>query len=97
MAVEALPLLHPSLPLPLRVSPILLLLLLSPHFLPPPQAFDQLLLVQKGGMISYFGPLGVNSSSLVAYMSQVPGGFREGSQGVVGAVRARVGGVSRLL
>jgi ABC-type multidrug transport system ATPase subunit len=38
------------------------------------EAFDQLLLLQRGGRVAYFGPLGEHSSALVHYMESVPGG-----------------------
>jgi ABC-type multidrug transport system ATPase subunit len=37
------------------------------------EAFDQLLLLQRGGRVTYFGPLGEHSSALVYYMESVPG------------------------
>jgi energy-coupling factor transporter ATP-binding protein EcfA2 len=37
------------------------------------EAFDQLLLLQRGGRVAYFGPLGERSSALVHYMESVPG------------------------
>lgn len=37
------------------------------------EAFDTLLLLQRGGRVAYFGPVGHESSQLVAYMSSVPG------------------------
>jgi hypothetical protein len=37
------------------------------------QAFDYLLLLQRGGRTTYFGPLGHHSSALVAYLQAVPG------------------------
>ncbi|WIA20601.1 hypothetical protein OEZ85_004985 [Tetradesmus obliquus] len=37
------------------------------------EAFDQLLLLQHGGRVTYFGPLGEHSKDLVHYMESVPG------------------------
>lgn len=37
------------------------------------EAFDSLLLLQRGGRTTYFGPLGVESSTLVSYLERVPG------------------------
>ncbi|KXZ50448.1 hypothetical protein GPECTOR_16g622 [Gonium pectorale] len=37
------------------------------------EAFDQLLLIQRGGRTTYFGPVGRNSDDLIAYFSAVPG------------------------
>ncbi len=39
----------------------------------PVQAFDMLLLIQRGGVITYFGPLGEHSSTLIQYLMRVPG------------------------
>lgn len=36
-------------------------------------AFDSLLLLQRGGRVAYFGPLGQHSATLVGYMEAVPG------------------------
>ena len=47
---------------------------------PPPssQAFDMLLLIQRGGRISYFGQLGSHSSALIDYLCCIPGGQDRG-------------------
>jgi hypothetical protein len=37
------------------------------------EAFDQLVLLQRGGRLTYFGALGLESSELVAYLEAVPG------------------------
>lgn len=37
------------------------------------EAFDNLVLLQKGGRLTYFGPLGTESSALVAYLEAQPG------------------------
>jgi hypothetical protein len=37
------------------------------------EAFDTLLLLQRGGRTTYFGPLGQESSLLVAYLLATPG------------------------
>ncbi|GFR41754.1 hypothetical protein Agub_g2509 [Astrephomene gubernaculifera] len=37
------------------------------------EAFDNLLLIQRGGLTTYFGPLGRNSADLIAYFMAVPG------------------------
>ncbi|GLC42336.1 hypothetical protein PLESTM_001322300 [Pleodorina starrii] len=37
------------------------------------EAFDNLLLIQRGGLTTYFGPLGRRSSELIAYFMSVPG------------------------
>lgn len=37
------------------------------------EAFDRLLLLQRGGRTTYFGPLGQESKHLVAYLQAVPG------------------------
>eukprot|EP00878_Enallax_costatus_P039821 GHUV01045738.1.p1 GENE.GHUV01045738.1~~GHUV01045738.1.p1 ORF type:complete len:521 (+),score=145.25 GHUV01045738.1:208-1563(+) len=37
------------------------------------ESFDNLLLLQRGGRTTYFGPLGVESSQLIAYLQSVPG------------------------
>ena len=37
------------------------------------QAFDNLLLLQRGGRTTFFGPLGQESHKLVAYLEAVPG------------------------
>lgn len=37
------------------------------------EAFDQLLLLQRGGRVTYFGPLGEHSKDLLHYMESVPG------------------------
>ena len=39
----------------------------------PAQAFDNLLLLQRGGRTTYFGALGKESSQLVAYLEAAPG------------------------
>lgn len=35
------------------------------------EAFDNLLLIQRGGRVTYFGPLGKHSCELIAYLNQV--------------------------
>ncbi|MEW5297917.1 MAG: hypothetical protein WDW36_001095 [Sanguina aurantia] len=37
------------------------------------ESFDQLLLIQRGGFTTYFGPLGDASSTLINYLQAVPG------------------------
>lgn len=37
------------------------------------EAFDQLVLLQRGGRLTYFGPLGLESSQLIAYLEGQPG------------------------
>lgn len=37
------------------------------------ESFDTLLLLQRGGRTTYFGPLGQESSMLVDYLQAVPG------------------------
>lgn len=37
------------------------------------EAFHQLLLLQRGGRVTFFGPLGLHSSELVSYLEAVPG------------------------
>ena len=37
------------------------------------EAFDMLVLLQRGGRVTYFGPLGENSESLVSYLETYPG------------------------
>ncbi|OQR89889.1 ATP-binding Cassette (ABC) Superfamily [Thraustotheca clavata] len=37
------------------------------------EMFDQLLLLQRGGLAVYFGPLGTHCSNLIEYMEAVPG------------------------
>jgi hypothetical protein len=37
------------------------------------EAFDMLLLIQKGGRTTYFGPLGDHSAALINYLTAVPG------------------------
>ena len=37
------------------------------------QAFDELLLLKRGGYCIYFGPLGDQSKHLVAYFEAIPG------------------------
>ncbi|KAF6263806.1 ABC-2 type transporter-domain-containing protein [Scenedesmus sp. NREL 46B-D3] len=37
------------------------------------EAFDTLLLLQRGGRTTYFGPLGHESSQLISYLQSVPG------------------------
>ncbi|EFJ39882.1 hypothetical protein VOLCADRAFT_40167, partial [Volvox carteri f. nagariensis] len=37
------------------------------------EAFDQLLLIQRGGLTTYFGPLGLHSADLISYFMAVPG------------------------
>jgi ABC-type multidrug transport system ATPase subunit len=37
------------------------------------EAFDSLLLMQRGGRVTYFGPLGEHSNELVSYLQAVPG------------------------
>jgi ABC-type multidrug transport system ATPase subunit len=37
------------------------------------EAFDMLLLIQKGGLTTFFGPLGVQSAGLIDYLMAVPG------------------------
>ncbi len=37
------------------------------------EAFDQLVLLQRGGRLTYFGPLGEHSSELISYLESYPG------------------------
>jgi ABC-type multidrug transport system ATPase subunit/ABC-type multidrug transport system permease subunit len=37
------------------------------------EAFDQLVLMQRGGRLTYFGPLGIESSSLIKYLESYEG------------------------
>ncbi|KAG2425082.1 hypothetical protein HXX76_013991 [Chlamydomonas incerta] len=37
------------------------------------ESFDQLLLIQRGGRTTYFGPLGLHSADLIDYFMAVPG------------------------
>ena len=37
------------------------------------EAFDQLVLLQRGGRLTYFGPLGEHSSALIEYLEGYPG------------------------
>ncbi|KAL4442124.1 hypothetical protein ABPG77_011385 [Micractinium sp. CCAP 211/92] len=37
------------------------------------EAFDHLVLLQRGGRLTYFGPLGVESADLIAYLEGQPG------------------------
>ena len=37
------------------------------------EAFDQLVLMQRGGRLTYFGPLGHESSNLISYLESYPG------------------------
>lgn len=37
------------------------------------ESFDMLLLIQKGGRTTFFGPLGDHSSTLIDYLMAVPG------------------------
>ena len=37
------------------------------------EAFDQLVLLQRGGRLTYFGPLGEHSSDLISYLESFPG------------------------
>ena len=37
------------------------------------EAFDQLVLLQRGGRLTYFGPLGEHSSNLISYLEGFPG------------------------
>ncbi len=37
------------------------------------EAFDKLLLIQRGGRTTYFGPLGEHSEALISYLKSVPG------------------------
>ena len=37
------------------------------------ESFDQLLLIQRGGRTTYFGPLGLHSADLINYFMAVPG------------------------
>ncbi|GIL86027.1 hypothetical protein Vretifemale_14307 [Volvox reticuliferus] len=37
------------------------------------ESFDDLLLIQRGGLTTYFGPLGRHSTDLIAYFMAVPG------------------------
>ena len=41
------------------------------------EAFDSLLLLQRGGRTTYFGPLGHESAALAAYLMGVPGAGAE--------------------
>ena len=55
------------------------------------EAFDSLLLLQRGGRTTYFGPLGTESSTLAGYLMRVPGGWRGPRGWAAGSPR---GGVS---
>ena len=37
------------------------------------EAFDWLVLLQRGGRLTYFGPLGLESGDLIAYLESQPG------------------------
>ncbi len=37
------------------------------------EAFDHLVLLQRGGRLTYFGPLGAESTDLIAYLEGQPG------------------------
>lgn len=37
------------------------------------QAFDELLLLKRGGYTIYNGPMGKDASALIAYLSAIPG------------------------
>jgi hypothetical protein len=37
------------------------------------EAFDVLVLLQRGGRLTYFGPLGEESSTLIVYLEGQPG------------------------
>ena len=37
------------------------------------ESFDNLLLLQRGGRTTYFGPLGAESNQLISYLQAVPG------------------------
>jgi ABC-type multidrug transport system ATPase subunit len=37
------------------------------------EAFDSLILLQRGGRVAYFGPLGTHSRHLLDYLQAVPG------------------------
>eukprot|EP00955_Chlamydomonas_euryale_P035503 350146-Chlamydomonas_euryale.AAC.4 len=37
------------------------------------EAFDTLLLIQRGGRVTYFGPIGEHSADLIGYLSSAPG------------------------
>ncbi|KAG0455937.1 hypothetical protein HPP92_023725 [Vanilla planifolia] len=37
------------------------------------EAFDELLLLKRGGQVIYFGPLGVNSQKMIEYFEAIPG------------------------
>lgn len=37
------------------------------------ESFDNILLLQSGGRMAYFGPLGVNSCELIGYLTSIPG------------------------
>lgn len=39
----------------------------------PPHYWLLLLLLQRGGRVTYFGPLGRHSSALISYLQDVPG------------------------
>ena len=58
-----------------------------------------LLLIQRGGCISYFGPLGAHSSDLIEYLCHIPGGggvLRKKSGKLYQVVRASIGGEEHL-
>lgn len=38
-----------------------------------PRCADRLLLIQRGGRTTYFGPVGESSSALIGYLKSVPG------------------------
>ncbi len=45
----------------------------SQNWCAPEQAFDELLLLKRGGEVIYGGPLGYQSSDMVRYFEAIPG------------------------
>jgi ABC-type multidrug transport system ATPase subunit len=48
------------------------------------EVFDYLLLLQRGGRTTYFGPLGKDSKKLINFLQQVPGGVSTDRMGIRG-------------